>query len=324
MMKIHCRLSALFFVFTMVLCLFAGGCATLSSETTEPTEKTSFEFPMTKDIQTMTELSRKILKTGKLDTNDIPAKPFSADGGAVPFELTRDSFDAYEIMDFEFNDAGTSPKAVYDKLIAKLPVEIGEAAVHGIIDYHKSYFDSSFTCDDIHEGNFMLEGIMRDNFLICHDEQRMGKHDLAIVMLDDDGNVKQIKCESQNLMYHLTGGAVLSENVAFVCCQNMAGSSYDPAKLTVYRTKDGGRTWVDLDLRIPAESDDELFTPVYALSPVFDGDHGVMLVCYCKSNPEKTSGDYRYDIAMSWFETNDRGDTWQFVDSGIRYDPEKC
>ena len=96
-------------------------------------------------------------------------------------------------------------------------------------------------------------------------------------------------------------GAYAKGNVAYVCYSTKFLWSEQTGWRYPYicRTTDGGESWQRLDIELPEAFETEV-PWVSILSPVFEGERGVMIL------------SHGYNDRLAWLETNDSGDTWEF------------
>ena len=90
----------------------------------------------------------------------------------------------------------------------------------------------------------------------------------------------------------ITGACILDARIGFICCR---GESCP----IVYRTSNGGKTWIPIYLTAPDGS-----TVTEAGSPVFKNGRGAMIVT-CTGADGNTFN--------AWFETTDCGVTWEYM-----------
>lgn len=128
------------------------------------------------------------------------------------------------------------------------------------------------------------------------------KFDTAILREDGSGGWIAIAPPEEAFGRYLTGGAFINDEVGFACFEAVWEGAETVKEPCVYATFDGGASWRLLDtVKIPDEYRSLLWRP-YFLSPVFEGDHGVL--------PAIAGGETE---RMIWFETLDGGHTWSFM-----------
>lgn len=231
-------------------------------------------------------------------------KPFTPSGSGVFFGFEGNALIAYakaEIIE--------EPENVHYMLsnpIASFPYDLGTRARKSVSDYIRRNLNPAFTDDD----NLQLFGFMGENYIVFTGEPFHGYQASAIFFTEDGTEWTEIR-SFEGYPMQLTGGAMLSENVGYLCYMDrslMQSAVYTPRTLTVYMTVNGGETWEDIGLVIPEEYEGMIAPPSAALSPRFDGEHGVIPVTHSMFNSD--TGEFESHTA--WFETNDGGKTWEF------------
>lgn len=230
--------------------------------------------------------------------------------GGVFFTMEDEGFVAYERA--ILRSTGT-PGVDYDERyefydpIETYPAELGHWAYRAVGDYLRANGFADFTGDE----GLQLFGYIGEDYIIVTDAPQMGSQSVAIFRRDSSGNWVEFPVPDKQPT-QITGGCVLSDKVAYICYQDrgiMHSGDYTPRQLVIWRTTDGGQTWEDINLWIPEEYEGYICPPAYVFSPVFEGDHGMIVVAYCVYNPEV---EYGFEQHSSWFETNDGGNTWVF------------
>lgn len=98
-----------------------------------------------------------------------------------------------------------------------------------------------------------------------------------------------------------TDGGFINDSLGFMSF----GSRGTPAHPVFYRTTDGGKTWSEIEIPIPAEYRG-IFTE--AEMPTFDGSDGTLLV------NQGPNGDYQGGKVLAKFTSKDKGKTWVYDD----------
>lgn len=224
---------------------------------------------------------------------------FTMDGGGVFFGFEGDRLIAYRRAKW-YGEIGDTALELSDP-IASYPAELGIRAKESLAEFNgTSYVETD-----------QLYGYIGENYVIFTNEQHMGSQDRAIFRTDDGENWYEFGAMKDNRA-QLTGGAILNANEGFLCFYDraiMMYDSYTPRQLSVYRTIDGGKTWSDIGLWIPEEYEGKIAPPSYVLSPVFEGEHGVLIVVYSVCVNTSTGS---FEQRTAHFETFDGGDTWTF------------
>lgn len=227
-------------------------------------------------------------------------EPWLREDGAALFGFEGDKLVAYKggVLHDE-------PEACYYEPVepfAEFPAELGERARSSLC----AYMHRCLGTEVRDEAALQMFGYIGKNCVVFMNEQHHGAQ-AAALFYTPDGNEWTELLPNEAAPYELTGGCVLSDSTAILCyCNNRLKD--DPQELIVMRTEDGGRTWEDIGLVIPQELAEQPVQPIRALSPVFDGEHGVMVLTYQVYNREKGEAEGR----TSWFETADGGRTWTF------------
>ena len=232
---------------------------------------------------------------------DIPLTP---NGSGVYFGLDGGALVAY--AEAELIEEPGNVRYELSSPVASFPYELGLRARKSVSDYIRRNLDPGFAGDD----KLQLFGFMGENYIIFTGEPFHGYQAAAIFYTPDGSQWSEFR-SFEGHPVELTGGAVLSESVAYLCYFDrslMRFDDYTPRRLTVYKTCDGGETWEDIGLTIPDEFEGIIAPPAAALSPYFEGDHGIIPVMYSTFN-SFTAG---FDSHTAYFETNNGGESWVF------------
>ncbi len=190
--------------------------------------------------------------------------------------------------------------------IASFPVVLDKLARVSISNSIRANLNAEFSGDD----DLQLFGYIGENYIIFTDEPFHGYQAAAMFVRTDAGEWNEISLPNGYLK-QITGGCMLNERVGYICYLDrdlMHSEAFTPRQLTVFRTSDGGKTWVDLMIQIPEEYNDVIAPPTYALSPYFEGEHGIMFVAYSEYNEQSDS----FDSRIAWFESTNNGTLWEF------------
>ncbi|MBR6006270.1 MAG: hypothetical protein IK064_01435, partial [Clostridia bacterium] len=235
----------------------------------------------------------------------------------VAFGFGGDSFIAYEKYAL-INENGEA-RYLYADPIAVLPAELGVRAQASIADHLRN--EANIDVSD--ESALQLFGYLGDDYIIFVDAERLSNLAAHAVFYTPDGENWVELGGFRDYPRPVTGGCVVSENEAYLCFDDsdlQQSEGYTTRRLTVYRTTDGGQTWRDIGLEIPAEYENDNWTvepPAAALSPVFEGEHGVIIAVFRRT---EDYGDGETDLIdrngiddICVFETTDGGESWEPV-----------
>lgn len=316
------RMSILAAAVVILLSMAAAGCAFLGgrgrdgepeetpapAETAAPTEaaaadptsapETEWEFygvDVSKRYEYVT-AARKLLNGEKADP------VFKCD---VYFRLDDDAFRAYDkktvyrsagaVIDAEY-------KFDYSEPIAEYPYEVGEKALKKL--YEETAEEMSPV--DFERPFEAAEGFAgKDWFVLKTTDDSIQDLQYSCIFRYDGSEWREFGDNNDAIIYPLFGACIVDENVGFLSYFSKFLDEPDGSyrKLYFYRTDDGGKTWTDMGLEIPEEYGYSY--PGYACSPVFDGDHGVMLVSAYFSTGVHAGSE------GLWYETFDGGRTWE-------------
>lgn len=230
--------------------------------------------------------------------------PFTPSGSGVYFGYDGEAFTAYS--EAEIFDEPGNVRYELSEPVASFPLDLGVRAKESVADYIRRNLDPSFDDDD----HLQLFGFMGENYIIFTGEPFHGRQASAIFYTGNGTEWTEL-ASFEGYPKQITGGVVLSENEAYVCYLDrdmMMLDDYTPRRLTVYKTEDGGKTWTDVGLSIPEEYEGIVAPPTAALSPGFEGEHGVIPVTYSVYDPASD----RFESHTAWFETIDGGISWEF------------
>ena len=198
----------------------------------------------------------------------------------------------------------------YSEPIAEYPREVGELALNRLynevawLDYVGPYTGAEgFVGDDWFVLKTVDDSMQDIQFSVIFHREGNEWHEFG------DNNSQQDR--------PLFGACIVDENVGFLSYFTKFYDQPDGSyrKIWLYRTDDGGRTWVDMGLEIPEEYGN--CYPGYAASPVFDGDHGVMQVCAFGLGSSGEETQYK----GLWYETFDGGLTWTLREGDTAAEP---
>lgn len=249
--------------------------------------------------------SRTALEGGKVDdelaeTEGPPYLFFAEKEGVLMAYSEAAAHEEEEIVRYELRTPA-----------GKLPLEVAKAARKTIADKSGRIYDP----EDRFGEPFRLFGYISEGSALLMDEPSNGTAASALFRKTEDGEWIEIPLPGP-MRKQLSGGCMITDKVGFLCISDRAmlnlGEDYDPYAVGLMRTGNGGKTWKELELRIPDDTELPVTPPTYALTPRFDGEHGVLIVCY--STYDQTKAKYSAHAAV--FESFDRGKTWEIRDDG--------
>ena len=183
----------------------------------------------------------------------------------------------------------------YSEPIAEYPREVGEKALNRLyteipwLDYVGPFTGA--------------EGFVGDDWFVLKTvDDTMQDIQFSVIFRREGNEWYEFGDNNSQQDRPLFGACIVDENVGFFSYFTKFYDEPDGSyrKIWLYRTDDGGKTWVDMGLEIPEEYG--YCYPGYACSPVFDGAHGVMQVLAYHGDG---SGNWGL-----WYETRDGGLTW--------------
>lgn len=184
--------------------------------------------------------------------------------------------------------SGGTARYTYSGPVASIPREAGEQAARRLSEYAKAAFGAELSAEEAAQTGY----IFNDYAVLVYACER---GEVCCIYRTDDGE-NWYEFGSFPYTLPISGVCILSSDTGYICCCRHGLAA-------VYKTVDGGADWNEIDLTLPEGSD---FVVWSAGSPVFSGDHGVMIVC-CSDRSDESSGCFN-----AWFETSDGGDTWEF------------
>ncbi|WP_251548672.1 WD40/YVTN/BNR-like repeat-containing protein [Neobacillus muris] len=142
----------------------------------------------------------------------------------------------------------------------------------------------------------------QNGYLILTGDKTMSWEANAIFRTNDGGKswFEAGRVEEQRL---ITDGGFVNEQLGFVSFGALNVMD-QPPRPSLYRTADGGKTWAEVEIPIPAEYKG-IF--VEAEMPAFDGSQGTLLV------NQGPNGDYQGGQVMAKYISIDKGATWSFA-----------
>lgn len=306
--RINTGLVSISLVLLFCICLAFLACipsenTTISCELSEQPEQQN-EAPATSSayVSQYCEYmaAAQALLAGELD--DVP--DFSYTSGYVYFGFEGESLVAYEKALLITNEHGEQEYELSEP-IGRYPRIIGDQAQKKLSGYMRKYLNLGVDG----ETGLQLMGFIGRDFIVFTTESVADTQICCIFRTDDGSNWYEF---GHNNTYprRATGACILSDKVGFICYSDryvQVAGDYSPRKLIVYRTEDGGESWEDIGILLP--EDYESSAQNFALSPVFDGECGVMFVTGSEYNTE-TEQTESYTV---WFESTDGGMTWIFA-----------
>lgn len=280
-----------------------------TAETEAPEDKQPEETPAANSVsmggtnRTVQDRSELIAFTQRLlEGKDIFTHTVTLEHGAVFFNLEEDGLVAYNKA-FKVEEIGNCHYECFAPL-AVFPRELGEMAKKSLVGYYKRNIEPGYSGDEVNQ----MEGYYGEDYIIFTDGVFHGMQASAIFVTSDGWKTWKEVPVIEGFPTHVTGGCMLSEEVGFLCYFARHLPDYKFDELSVYKTVDAGLTWKPLDVKIPRDKGGLLCDPVKVFSPMFEGDHGIMIVQYSEYRREEDE----VDRFIGWFESFDGGDTWEF------------
>ena len=234
----------------------------------------------------------------------------------VYFHLDDDAFRAYRVMtDYPPETSGGSGARVYSEPLFEYPREVGEEALDWLCNEapKKAGLDMDFV--GRLEGAEGFAG--EDWFVLKTVDDTIQDIQFSAVYRTDGKSWYRYGDNNAQLFLPLFGACIVDENVGFLSYYSKFLDEPDGTyrKIYLFRTDDGGKTWRDTGLVLPEEYG--TVAGGYALSPIFDGDHGAMLVSAVRTDlSQYTPSDEL--LQKLWYETCDGGKTWTLHDEKKR------
>ena len=227
----------------------------------------------------------------------------------VYFRLDEDAFRAYSTV--EYYRVSTAGDYVFEYLdpIAEYPREVGEAALKRLyLELPAENGWDGWSLGTTAEG-FAGE----DWFMLKTVDDTMQDIQFACIYRKDGGEWHEFGTNKLPLNQPVFSAYVINDKVGFV---GYSGKNLDEPdgtyrKVYFYRTDDGGKTWQDMGLELPAEYGWPY--PGSVLSPVFEGDHGAMTVDATRIDLSEYTPSEELELKL-WYETFDGGRTWTLHD----------
>ncbi|MBQ4447958.1 MAG: hypothetical protein II897_06660 [Clostridia bacterium] len=234
----------------------------------------------------------------------------------VYFHLDDDAFRAYRVMtDYPPETSGGSGARVYSEPLFEYPREVGEEALDWLCNEAPKKAGLDLDSVGRLEGAEGFAG--EDWFVLKTVDDSIQDIQFSAVYRTDGKSWYRYGDNNAQLFLPLFGACIVDENVGFLSYYSKFLDEPDETyrKIYLFRTDDGGKTWRDTGLVLPEE-----YGTVYpgsCLSPVFDGDHGAMLVSAVRTDlSQYTPSDEL--LQKLWYETYDGGKTWTLHDEKKR------
>lgn len=274
----------------------------LETEQEQSKEEKLPSFSITRQVNGRAEWHRYSQRL--LAGEDIEEQACTLRGGAVFFGMEDNELLAYNKALLFETDEGIAYELF--EPIASFPQELGAAAQKSLSDYYRRNLNPAFSGDD----TLQMMGYFGEDYVIFTNEVFHGNQAAAIFRTADGGKTWTEFPVAEDYPMEITGGCILSDKIGFLCYadRNIIIDGYTPRQLTIYKTEDGGKTWKDIELWIPETDVGMIAEPTIALSPMFDGEHGIMLVTYSEYVKQRDA----FDCYIGWFESFDGGESWKF------------
>ena len=234
----------------------------------------------------------------------------------VYFHLDDDAFRAYRVMtDYPPETSGGSGARVYSEPLFEYPREVGEEALDWLCNEAPKKAGLDMDLVGRLEGAEGFAG--EDWFVLKTVDDTIQDIQFSAVYRTDGKSWYRYGDNNAQLFLPLFGACIVDENVGFLSYYSKFLDEPDETyrKIYLFRTDDGGKTWRDTGLVLPEE-----YGTVYpgsCLSPIFDGDHGAMLVSAIRTDlSQYTPSDEL--LQKLWYETCDGGKTWTLHDEKKR------
>lgn len=268
-------------------------------EPAEPAEQASFTISRQVNGRAEWSLYSQRLLAGK----DIEEQACSLRAGAVFFGMDENALTAYNKALLLETDEGLAYELL--ESAASFPKELGEAAQKSLTEHYRKYLNPDLSDD----GALQMMGYFGKDYIIFTSEAFQGKQAGAVFRTDDGWKTRKELPLPEGVASEITGGCILSDRIGFICYEERSSDDNSTAnRLSVYKTEDDGQSWKDIGLSLPQSETGITAEPTIALSPMFDGEHGIMLVTYTEYVKQRDA----FDGYIGWFESFDGGESWEF------------
>lgn len=157
----------------------------------------------------------------------------------------------------------------------------------------------------------MMRGLIGEDFVVFLTvDDSMQDLQASCIFRNVGGEWVEIGDNNDNVVNTMFGAGFANDEVGFLCyySKQLVYDDISTGKLFVWRTGDNGESWHELDIDITEYFPDDEIVYSCALSPVFDGDHGVMCVTGMLGSGLK--------LFNLWLETFDLGLSWRPITIG--------
>ena len=230
------------------------------------------------------------------------------DALAAWFVYSGADFTAYATKISMYYDDYNTIKYAYADPIFSYPKELYRACVESLEDKYRQLYVTDADLDGNAAG--VLYGMVTENAFLVTGEYLMYREPAAI-FFNDNGTWREFSTGNDAAFYNITGFCVKDADAAFIASSNSVRKKPDGTLevfdgMQLYASFDGGSVWEELLLDPP---EDYMYygnvSPLYALSPVFEGEKGYLPVAYYDYNRDRTH--------IGVYESDDGGHTFRFA-----------
>jgi len=143
----------------------------------------------------------------------------------------------------------------------------------------------------------------QNGYLILTGDRTMRYEAHEVFITSDGGTIWKKVSSVPDVYKFVTDGGFIDHQLGFLSFGSINVMD-KPSRPYLFRTEDGGASWSEVKIPIPPEYQ-EIF--IEAQMPVFDGQHGALLV------NQGPSGDFQGGKVMARFTSLDGGKSWSFA-----------